>query len=316
MNDSRQPEAQPPSAEDLERRLQELLPSLRIVDQDLELDGAPVADLVGEADGRIVLVLFVDGEGDGPMLAALDALSVARRDGDLLAAHLGLTTLSGKPPLVLLVAERFGERLRERAGAVPADRLWLVERRSLRTARRDVWPLVRRAASVQRELGQTPEPEPARSAATPSARAPRARPADRFLAQLPAGAARVARELIERIGRVDPELELQLDDWNGGPEFTCQGLTWSFRGRALCGLTATEGRLQGRLPGSPVPHAIQGPGTIDTFLDWVLTCHLELLDGRPERDERDEHDELGEVELVPSRREPLLTPEEIDAFRD
>jgi hypothetical protein len=313
---------------DLEQRLRALLPSLRVVDRDLELDGLPIADLVGQADGRLVLVLFVDGDGDPPVLAALDALAAARQDGELLAANLGLSDLGERAPLVLLVAERFGQRMRERLSAVPPDRLWLLERRGVRTARRDVRPLVRRSGEEGPGPGSARNGAPqassagaprgassgARSGALSGALAgalagapPLSEPclAARFLARLEPATARLGRELVERIARVDPELVLELEGSDGREE-----LMWSFRGKALCGLAVREGRLQGRLPGSPVPHAIHGPAAIGTFLDWVLTCHLELLDGLPERDD------LGQVELVPPRREPLLTAEEIEAFRE
>lgn len=284
--------------DDLERRLRELLPTLVLSDRDLELDGAPVADLVGQADGRLVLVLLVDGEGDGPALAALDALATSRRDGELVAAHLGLTLRGRRPPLVLLVADRFGERLRERLRAISPERLWLLERRSIRTQRRDVWPLVRRAAGEERplEVGA----EGTERGGGPGAVA-------HFLAQLPPPLARLGRVLVERLARIDPELELgRQGAVLGGHE----GLAWSFRGRPLCGVVLREGRLEGRLPGSSIPHQILAQSSIDTFLEWVLTCHLELMDDGREREA------LDQVELVPSRREPLLTPEEIEAFRE
>ncbi len=285
---------------DVEAFLRAVLPGLRLVDRDLELDGVPLADLVCEAEGRLVLVLLVDGEGDGPALAALDALAAARRDGELLAAHLGLVGAPRRPPLVLLVAERFGERLRERLCALPSDALWLLERRAVRTAQRGAQPLVRLVPSSAAAPpgGGDGGVGAAEARVDPQASA-------RFLAQLPPGPARLGRELIERIARIDPELEPEVRRVSDREQ-----LWWSFRGRSLCGLAVRDGRLEGRLPGSPVPHGIHSAGGIDTFLEWVLSCHLELLDTFAD------HGPVGEVELVPPRREPLLTPEELEAFRE
>lgn len=286
---------QPRAAIEIEAQLRALLPGLRVLDRDLELDGAPVADLVCEAEGRLVLVLMVDGEGDGPVLAALDALAAARRDGELLAAHLGLPESFRRAPLVLLVAERFGERLRERLRAIPSEALWSLERRAVRTARRGDQALVRvhnvEGCGSPASGGGSPSPDP--------------QAVQRFLAQLGPPGARLGRELAQRIGRIDPELELETRRGEGREE-----LWWRFRGRSLCGVAVNEGRLEGRLPDSSVPHAIQSPQALEAFLEWVLSCHLELLDALAPRDG------MGEIVLVPPRREPLLTPEEIEAFRE
>lgn len=285
---------------DVEASLRAVLPGLRLVDRDLELDGVPLADLVGEVDGRLVLVLLVDGEGDGPVLAALDALTAARRDGELLGAHLGLVGPSRRAPLVLLVAERFGERLRDRLRLLPSDSLWLLERRAVRTARRGAQPLVRLAPATEASA-----PMPGEGAGRPAESRIDPQAIGRFLAQLPPGPARLGRELIERIARIDPELEHEIRRVSDREQ-----LWWSFRDRPLCGLAVRDGRLEGRLPESPVPHAIQSVEGIDAFLEWVLSCHLELLDAFADREA------VGEVELVPPRREPLLTPEELEAFRE
>ena len=88
------------------------------------------------------------------------------------------------------------------------------------------------------------------------------------------------------------------------------GLAWFVEGEPLCSLTAVDGHLEARLAGTDVPHSIRTRAGVDVFLDWLLAFHLERVDTSADLGE------LEDVELVPRAPAPILTPEEIEAFRD
>ena len=127
---------------DLEVVLGKALPGLTVLDRKLELDGLLNADLVAiDASGRLVLVLLRgpseaqdDLAGERTVLGVLDALVWARRHRDLLARHLdGSQFKEDLEPRVVVVAERFGERVAARLSTLDPDHVMLLEMRSLRT---------------------------------------------------------------------------------------------------------------------------------------------------------------------------------------
>ena len=120
----------------LEESLIESLPGLVVLDRDLDYGGQVGIDLVAaDQAGALTLVLLVDGEGEEPVLAALDVLAFARREQLLLERHLGQASFRGDlPPRVILVADRFDQLLRERIAPLGDVRVELFELRELKSA--------------------------------------------------------------------------------------------------------------------------------------------------------------------------------------
>ena len=307
------PRARAPGADPLgeggdptERALGAHLPGLRLVDRDLCIDGRTVADFVGLIEGRPVLFLAMEGDSEQALLRTGDAVDFALRHADVLWAHLrgvspGGERLSGvcheTARTVLLSDTPFSASLLERLCGLDAPDLLVLQRRSL------VSEAGRSEFFVAYDLHRrgVPAPSPA------TVPAPGLGDAQRFLATLPAALAETGGDLVERIGRVEEGLECRAEDGaDGGPG----GLAWFVEGEPLCSLTAVDGHLEARLAGTDVPHSIRTRAGVDVFLDWLLAFHLERVDTSADLGE------LEDVELVPRAPAPILTPEEIEAFRD
>ncbi|MDP6956499.1 MAG: hypothetical protein QF599_11040, partial [Planctomycetota bacterium] len=83
----------------LEESLIESLPGLVVLDRDLDYGGDVGVDLVAaDPAGALTLVLLTEGGGEQPILAALDVLAFARREGPLLERHLGRENLNMELP--------------------------------------------------------------------------------------------------------------------------------------------------------------------------------------------------------------------------
>ncbi|MDP6540644.1 MAG: hypothetical protein QF903_13280 [Planctomycetota bacterium] len=310
-NDDAPPDSAPaPDAGDpTERALGAHLPGLRLIDRDLCLDDRPIADFAGLIAGRPVLFLAIEGDDEAALLRTGDALGFARRHPDALAGHLGVdgaeeeTGGTGRPPTartVLLSDTPFSPALLERLAGLGEADLLVLQRRRLHSAvgESEFFVAVDVAPPSPGDRAATPAASPValgREGAPEGARA--------FLAALPQALAVTGQTLIERIGRIDEGLMCRSPSPEGG-------LEWYDDGELLCSLRATDGHLEARLAGTDVPHSIRTLAGVDVFLDWLLTFHLERL-GPPV-----ESGELAEVELTPPTPGPILTPEEIEAFRE
>lgn len=266
----------------------------RVVDRELRCDGRSLAEIVLLHERRLVLALAVDGASRRTPARALAALSFAGTRAGALAAHLSAEleeseSAAGARPLVLLVSARpYAAAVLERLRALAGPDLWVLELHLLQSRAGS-------SSSLERLL---PPPERAPTLAPPpSERAPRDA-IERFALSLSASQAPLARDLARRIARIDPGLSLE----SGEGE-----LVWSRDGQLLCSLHAVDGRLEGQLAESRIPHRIHAPASAEVFLDWVLSLYLEQLGGGPT-------DRPHSRTLEPTG--PLLTPEELEAFRD
>jgi hypothetical protein len=144
---------------------------------------------------------------------------------------------------------------------------------------------VRRLESQSGERARLVRLEPASARPAASGRAG-------FLAAVPDALRPVAELLLRRLARLDAEVELSF-----APQ-----TAWIHLGpRELGSLDVHEATLIATLPSLDRRSAIRGQDDADVFLDHVVSEHLRSLDE-------------GEG-LARAAREPLLTPEELAAFR-
>jgi hypothetical protein len=262
MTDTDQPAPDPAlSLERVELAFPELLAGFRVEERQLSFDGVVVADLLARAGTRTLLISMVSCDDAEAALCALDSLSFARNQRELLADYLPGESFCGSGPEVVLVAESFSARLRARLSAFAgASDFWLVTRHELKTSRGSLTRLRRvedftvseAAASV--ELPSWATEEPLRT----------------FLAQIAPDRLGLALETVERVQRIDPALR-----WSASEDL---GVICHLDGAPLCHLAWVAGHIELNLAGGGVPHAIRDAGGIDFVLDWVLTCFLELIE--------------------------------------
>jgi hypothetical protein len=328
--------------ERVELALPELFPGFQTEERRVALDGVLVADLLGRAGARTLLVSLVGEDEAATALRALDGLSFARTQRELLAAYLPGETFTGPGPQVVLVGEGFSARLRARlAPLLEQGDLCLVTRHELSTARGSL-------TRLRLELQVAPEEPPVPSQELPDwAMQP---PLRDFLARVAPDRLPLALQLVERVQRIDPGLS-----WVSGAG---SSLLCTLGEQPLCALAWLEGHLELSLGEGTVPHAIRDEAAIDFVLDWVLTCFLELVEearmqaqepavatsepvevtpvapataprapeerseerpsaqGAPPGAGEERLEELEEFELRPAPPPPLLSREELEAFLD
>jgi hypothetical protein len=298
--------------------LSDHLPGLAIVDRALAMPtgegrAALRADLVAiDAFDRLVLISLVDGRADATAIDALEALSILRESRPLLAQHLRSPRVRSAGPLLLvLVAERFGERITRGLASVSSRELRLLEMREISSAsgsRLYFAPIepardAHGAHGLHADGGRRPTAEPG---STGPVEAPIHA---RFLESVPELVRPAAELCMARIDRIDSEL-----DRRPGVDL----VSWRYRDRRLCSLVWTGERLFGQIEdeGGSVP--LSRSSEIDPFVDRVVSAHLcRLEDG-------DSGARIEERSSAEKREEPgselaegvLLTPEEIAAFRD
>jgi hypothetical protein len=283
----------------LEAGLREHVPGFEVVDRDLDLDrapgiglpqvaGSPVAvrraDLLGlDRRGRLVLVLLVDGADDETVLSALDAVAFAQQTRAIAAQHWRARGASAhEEPLVVLIARSFDPRRVAALSTLRANAVRLFELRSLRASGRSAVYLLPRDLE-----GST------------TARTPRT-PAE-LGAVLDDATRALFTDVVRRVGRIDDDLMCELRH---------DAVHWNFRGRDLCALQVSRERLAGSVGDPPDDFVLEEPRHVEAFLDRVMRAYLSTLDGAGEpRNEREP--QSGLFSSV-----PLLTPEEMAAFRD
>jgi len=264
--------------------LEEVLPGIEVLDRDLSFDGGH-ADLAAvDGAGRLVLVQLADKDADRAALDALDALAFARRHAEVLARHLGSRRLRPdlEPKLVVITAstdERVCERLGQRLAPLLDGDLELFGIRAVRSRRGErsyLHPLVA-----------------AESAAGGLARSPEA-----FLGDVSEELRPLALALVGRMTRLDDELQV---------EASRRTLSWRFRGHELARLERRTAGLVGRIPDQE-ELAVQVDGDLDRFVEGAMGRLVAVLgSGEPEAD--------AAVEATPDEPMNLLSPEEIEAFR-
>jgi hypothetical protein len=141
-----------------------------------------------------------------------------------------------------------------------------------------------------------------------------------FLDSLPEENRALAALALRRIGRIDTDLAVQPAE---------DGVSWLLAGELLCAMEwGTEGLNAQTVSGEPT--VIGDEGDLDSFLEQVLGDYVAGLDkvgqtaergagdgpgdGPADQDEGEGWLDLDQVDKLSS--EALLTPEEIEAFRD
>ncbi len=274
----------PDRFERLQRELDRIVGGLEVLDRSLELDDGQKAELVAtDAEGRLVLVLGSTGEGSEPVLACLDALAFARANGALLARHVRADGVrAGADARVFLVAEKLERRVVDRLAPLLGGPVELFELRTLRSA-----------GGARTYLARVQAPATESSAAVGAAA---------FLDSVPEAARALARVCLERMRRVDPALVEMAD---------ARRVLWSADGRELARLELEGMLLVGASPAGLRVELTDALG-VDVLVEEALAGFAELLRGSVD-DGRDSRSEDEDASLDPGA--PLLTPEEMEAFR-
>jgi hypothetical protein len=118
-------------------------------------------------------------------------------------------------------------------------------------------------------------------------------------AVLSAGARALYDDVVRRVARIDDEIACELRH---------DGVRWSFRGRELCALAVSRERLAAAVAEAQDEIALEEPRHVETFLDRVVRAHLRTLDSADEPAREPPSSLFSTV--------PLLSPEELAAFRD
>lgn len=261
---------------------------IEVLDHGLALSKTTRVDLVGvDGAGRLVLVLLVAGAA-ADAHAALEALAFVRRRGQQLAEHLGRPLArASETARVMLIAGAATRALCDLVAPLAVAGIELCEvceLESHRGTRTFVGPVSGRATSVAAAAGRPGDQardeagdEPGRSAR------------DELL-----------EDLVRRIERIDERIEV---------ERSAKTLRWRLDGRELCSLSFGGALPGGRVGGDEQRIELDDGAVAEAFLERVMERFLELAEEPP----------AGEP-YAGARRTlgtgQLLTPEEIEAFRE
>jgi len=285
--------------------LEEALPGLEIVDRDLVLDERGRADLAAvDASGRLVLVIVAAKNGDRTALDALDALAFARRNADVLARHLDPRIEPGLQPRVVVVDPSNAADLLERLTPLAPQGIEVFGVRTIKSAAGERSYLIAREAP-----GAIGGPGGVEA----------------FLEALPESLRELGRGLAERMQRLDDEL-LATGDRNT--------VVWRLNGDVLARLERVGRHLQASVGPERRAGPIRDPADADRLLEGAMARLVECLErrgavgtaaeapadvpGAPEAPEGPGAPLEGDRERsrAPGDDEPLLTEEEIQAFRE
>lgn len=331
--------------ERVELAFPELLPGFQVVERRVRFDGREVADLLATAAGRTLLVSLVGEDEDAAALRGLDGLSFARTQRGLLASYLGIEEPLESSPEVVLVAASFSTRLRARLAALgSAGDFWLVTRHELSTARGSSTRLEIVGSAETRE--RLPEQELPEWATDP--------PTRDFLACIAPDRLALGLEVLARLRRLDPELSWHGEEasrlactWRGSPICALEWIDGHLElqlgegstPHALRDLDAVEFVLDWVLTAFLEVAGAEGPAPAGSGgkAPEVETTAIDLerpapapqreiaLDPQPdlpppygseELAPLPEEHELPAAELGPLSPGPLLSQEELEAFRE
>lgn len=270
----------------LAQGLEDVLDGFHLLDREVRFDEAVRADLIGvDGSGRLVWVVVADDSDDRTALAVLDGMSFARRNPALLRRHFAAGVRGGganKATRLVLV--------------LPTERTNLAERFKPFTGRELEILTVR---TITSGAGERSYLTPVGTGGEVSDLVP-SQDRDAFLDALPEGQRGLARILVERMRRMDDELSFETSQ---------AGVLWTYQGETLAQLEHRDTGLAGGVAPEFSPLRIATELDVERFLDAAVGRLVRLFsdDSQPAR--RD----LGELAFGEG---PLLTPEEIAAFRD
>ncbi len=264
--------------------LDEIVPGIEILDKELVLEGGGRADLAGvDPSGRLYFVLLAGEDSDRAALEALDALAYLRRHVELLVRHFGERRVDPeRAPRVLIVSPTADPRLSERLAALSDAGVTVLGLSTVKSAAGERSYLVRC--------------EP-RGRNGPSATGMAA-----FLRALPARLEPLGHGLVERMSRLDEELEPSADGTT---------IVWRLQGEVLCRVERVGDVLQASVAPRHEPLALAETADLERLVEQALARLVRVLGMT-----REQKTTPGSPVLTGDREEPLLTPEEIQAFRE
>jgi hypothetical protein len=268
--------------------LDEIVPGLAIVDRELVFEGGARADLVAvDPSGRLHLVLRASEDADRAVLETLDALALVRGQLELLVRHCGEGRVNPeRAPRVLVVCPGSDARLVERLCVLGDSGVLVLGLRAVKSAAGEHTYLVRLDPA-------------ARAAAGPGG-------VDAFLRALPGRLEPLAATLLERMQRLDEELACSGDRTT---------LVWRLAGEVLVKVERVGELLQASVAPQHEPLPLADFADLERLVERALGRLVRVLGLT--RTERPPAGPPG-IGKAPSPRsdEPILTPEEIQAFRE
>ncbi|MEQ1893807.1 MAG: hypothetical protein ABL998_14800 [Planctomycetota bacterium] len=263
--------------------LEELVPGLSVLDRELVFEGGARADLAAaDPSGRLWLVQLAGEDVDRAALEVLDLLAVLARELALVVRHLASERVQAeRAPRIVVVSPNSDARLAARLAPLAAAGVEVVGLRAVKSQSGERAYLVRLEADGR----------PAVSASGVGA----------FLRALSARHEPLVRSLLERMARLDEELAVSGD---------ANVLLWRLAGEVLARVERSGDALQASVAPRHEPLALADAADAEGFVERALARLVRVLGMvRPE----------GAVEVVPRGArtdEPLLTAEEIQAFRE
>lgn len=269
--------------------LDEIVPGLAIVDRELAFESGARADLVAvDPSGRLFLVLRADEDADKAVLETLDALALVRAELELLARHCGEGRVNPeRAPRVLVVCAGSNARLVERLSVLGDAGVLVLGLRVVKSASGEHTYLVRLDPA-------------ARAAAGPGG-------VEAFLRALPVRHEPLAGALLERMQRLDEELACSGDTTT---------LVWRLAGEVLVKVERVGELLQASVAPGHEPLPLADADDLERLVEQALGRLVRVLGlTRAERPPGGSPPGPGRV-AAPRSDEPILTPEEIQAFRE
>ncbi len=264
--------------------LDEIVPGIEVLDRELVFEGGARADLAAvDPSNRLYLVLLAGEDADKAALEALDALGIVRTQLELLLRHFGEERVSAeRAPRVLVVSPTSDARLAERLSVLGDAGVLVLGLRSVKSAAGERAYLVR-LDSATRATGGTGG-------------------VAAFLRALPARLEPLGNALVERMGRLDEELTTAAD---------ASTLVWRLAGEVLCRVERIGELLQASVAPRHEPLALASGQDLDQLVERAMARLVGTL-----KLTRGEGPAPGPRAVPAAREEPLLSAEEIQAFRE
>jgi hypothetical protein len=263
--------------------LDEIVPGIEVLDRDLRFEGGARADLAAvDPSGRVHLVLLAGDEPDKAALETLDLVGVTRAQLDLLVRHLGADRANAeRAPRVLVVSATSDVRLAERLGVLADAGITVLGLRVVKSAKGERAYLVRLDPTARLTSGGGGVAA--------------------FLRALPARLEPLGNTLVERMERVDEEL---------APTGDASTLVWRLGGEVLLRVERIGELLQASVAPRHEPMPLGDLGDLERVVGKAYGQLARLLGLA-----RGEAVAAGPRPSPGRADEPILTPEEIEAFR-
>ncbi len=280
------PDVDRQTLERVELALPEWAGGFEVLERNLKFDGKQLAHWLAYSQGRILLVSVVNGHSDGAVLRAMDGLSFAQNQPEMLSASLGkIEDEDALVQVVLVALEGYSKLQLERLGTLPAENIELLRRRELSTSR----GTHTRMESVEcSDGGRSGRPVTLPEwSLEPEFRT--------FLARIAPDRLQLALTVVERMRRMDPQFGWQ-------PEGT--GLACLLDGKRLARLNWEAGHMQLFFDEDRPLLAIRDNSSLELALEELLERYLDLLSGDRRR---------GKLAGASAAQEPSAT-EDLAAF--